>query len=157
MKNKNMVLCIIASCVSFTSYTEQMSDPVEAIFTYIYRTNFWQSRESISGPGSELRFTNRMRQELNALIKRFNISSIADAPCGDCNWMRHVDIGTCRYIGFDIVEDLIENNRKLFGPTREFRHCNLIENIIEKVDLIICRDMLAHLDYEQIFTVLKNF
>lgn len=159
MKIKTKVFSGVLSCLSFSSIAAnaQIADPVEAIFTYIYKTNFWQSKESISGPGSELRFTNRMRQELSSLIKRFNISSIADAPCGDCNWMRYVNIGDCRYIGFDIVEELIENNRKMFGAAREFRHANLVENIIEKVDLIICRDMLAHLTYEQVFTVLRNF
>ena len=46
----------------------------------------------------------------------------------------------------------------MFGvANREFRHINLIENVIEKVDLIICRDMLAHLTYEQVFKVLRNF
>ena len=95
--------------------------------------------------------------ELSALLKRFGITSIADAPCGDCNWVRHVDIGSCTYIGIDIVEDLIERNKNLFGSTREFRHLNLIDNIIPKVDLIICRDMLAHLTDEQIFKVLRNF
>lgn len=151
----SMQLCLMFMFV--TAQNETISDPVEAIFTYIYKTNFWQSKESISGPGSELRFTNKTRQELSELIKRFNIKSIADAPCGDCNWMRYVDIGSCRYIGFDIVKDLIENNRKRFGSLREFKHLNLIENVIDQVDLVICRDMLAHLTYEQVFTVLRNF
>ena len=98
-----------------------------------------------------------MRKKLSALITLFGISSIADAPCGDLNWMKHVDIGTCRYIGIDIVQELIEHNAKIFGPTKEFRHLNLLEDVIEKVDLIICRDMLAHLTSEQVFTVLRNF
>lgn len=135
----------------------QVSDPIEKLFTDIYKTNFWLSSESVSGPGSELRFTRRMSHELTALIKRFGITSIADAPCGDCNWMRHVNIGSCRYIGYDIVQDLIERNREILGSHKEFEHTNLIENIIEKVDLIICRDMLAHLTDEQIFKVLHNF
>src|SRR5581483_4462307 len=80
-----------------------------------------------------------------------------DAPCGDLNWMRYVDIGTCKYIGIDIVQELIEHNKRYFGLTREFRHLNLLENIIERVDLIICRDMLAHLTHEQVFTALRNF
>lgn len=133
------------------------TDPIEEIFTHIYDTNQWLSKESISGPGSELRFTQKTRQGISSLIKYFNITSIADAPCGDCNWMRYVDIGTCSYIGYDIVYDLIENNKKRFGGTKEFRHINLLETIIDKVDLIICRDMLAHLNNEQIFTVLRNF
>ena len=158
-----LCLALLCSSVSYGSNNEnaatneRSADPVEQIFTHIYKTNHWSSRESISGPGSELRVTHSMRKELSKLIKRFGITSIADAPCGDLNWMKYVDIGTCRYIGIDIVQELIENNTKLFGSTREFRHLNLLENVIEKVDLIICRDMLAHLTYEQIFTALTNF
>jgi len=132
-------------------------NPVEKVFTQIYKTNQWGSRETVSGPGSELRFTQKISQKLSALIKLFGITSIADAPCGDLNWMRYVDIGTCKYIGIDIVQELIERNTRIFGPTKVFRHVNLIENIIEKVDLIICRDLLAHLTCEQVFTVLRNF
>lgn len=159
MKIKEATLCLALLLLTnnITSSNEHSLDPVEAIFTYIYEKNCWLSKESVSGPGSELRVTENMRQALTALIKRFGITSIADAPCGDLNWMRHVDIGTCRYIGIDIVQELIENNARLFGATREFRHLNLIENVIEQVDLIICRDMLAHLTDEQIFKVLKNF
>jgi hypothetical protein len=163
MKIKNVLLCLVLLSSTFhvsahdiTSSHGHAFDPVEQVFTRIYRTNQWGSPESISGPGSELRVTHRMRQDLSALIKRFGITSIADAPCGDLNWMKHVDIGTCAYIGFDVVQELIERNRKLFA-TKEFRHLNLIENVIEKVDLIICRDMLAHLTNEQVFTVLRNF
>jgi hypothetical protein len=154
MKINNATLCLALLCSSASYYA---LDPVEEIFTHIYKAHTWQSRESISGPGSDLKVTQRMSRELSALIKRFGITAIADAPCGDLNWMQYVDIGTCRYIGIDIVQELIERNTKIFGATKEFKHLNLIENIIEKVDLILCRDMLAHLTYEQIFTALKNF
>jgi hypothetical protein len=154
-------LVLLSSSVSLIAVndrsSEDIADPVEKIFTRIYKENIWESPESISGPGSELRVTQRMSQELSALIKQFGITAIADAPCGDLNWMRYVNMGTCRYIGIDIVQELIERNRRLFGATKEFRHLNLVENVIEPVDLIICRDMLAHLTYEQIFTVLRNF
>lgn len=160
MKITHATLCFSLLCSSahyLANDETPVLDTVEKVFTYIYKTNYWTSQESISGPGSELRVTHKMRKDLSALIKRFGITSIADAPCGDLNWMKHVDIGTCRYIGIDIVQELIENNTKKFGDTREFRHLNLLENVIEKVDLIICRDMLAHLTYEQIITALRNF
>ncbi len=157
IKQATLCLALLSSVNNIVPSNEQKVDQVEEIFTYIYKNNCWLSQESISGPGSELRVTHNMRQALTALIKRFGITAIADAPCGDLNWMKHVDIGDCRYIGVDIVQELIENNKKLFGSTREFMHLNLIEDIIEKVDLIICRDMLAHLTDEQIFKVLKNF
>ncbi len=165
MKIKNVTLCLALLCSSVSYFlannitlsNECVLNPLEEVFTHIYKTNGWGSRETVSGTGSELTVTQKMRQELSALIKRFGITSIADAPCGDLNWMRYVDIGTCRYIGIDIVQEIIESNVKIFGFTREFRHLNLLENIIEQVDLIICRDMLAHLTYEQIFTALRNF
>ena len=153
MKIKNVALFIIL----LSSSVNHCTDQVENIFTKIFNTNQWGSRESISGPGSEVKFTQRTRRGLVALIKLFGITSIADAPCGDLNWIKHIDLGTCRYIGIDIVQNLIERNKTIFGPTREFQHLNLIEDVIEKVDLIICRDMLAHLTDEQIFTVLRNF
>jgi len=154
-KKNNAMLCLalLASTAS-----PCLADQVEETFTRFYKTNNWGSQETVSGPGSELRVTHKMRQELSKLIKRFNITSIADAPCGDLNWIKHVDIGTCRYIGYDVVADLIENNKRMFGFTkREFQHMNLLEGIIEKVDVIICRDMLAHLTYDQIFQALRNF
>jgi hypothetical protein len=159
MNIKDLTACLLLLGLNTADTISQVknSDPVENLFTSIYKTNFWQSAESVSGPGSELRVTRRMIFELSALLKRFDITSIADAPCGDCNWMRHVDIGSCTYTGFDIVEELIERNTRLFSPTREFKYLNLIDNIIPKADLIICRDMLAHLTDEQIFKVLRNF
>lgn len=160
MKINKAMLCSFLLCFSSNYISADVDapiDPVEEIFTRIYTTHTWQSPETVSGPGSTLRVTQKMRQELSALLRRFKIDSIADAPCGDCNWMRYVEIGGCTYIGIDIVKELIEKNRKTFGGTREFMHINLIENIIPQVDMIICRDLLAHLTYEQIFKVLKNF
>lgn len=148
-----LLLSLSLNCSS----SNDLADPVEKEFTRIYNVNQWGSRESISGPGSELRFTQKILNKISALITLFDIKSIADAPCGDLNWIKHVNIGDCRYIGFDIVQDLIEKNIKTFGATREFRHLNLIDNVIDKVDLIICRDMLAHLTNEQVFSALKNF
>ena len=153
MKNRFFYLSLL--CCSTIALT---NDPVENLFTNIYRQKFWHLGEGVSGPGSELRITQRTRGELSALIKRFGITSIADAPCGDFNWMRHVDMGTCIYTGYDIVQELVENNNMLFGsPLRSFKHMNLINGIIDKADLIICRDCLAHLTNEQIFKVLRNF
>jgi hypothetical protein len=154
MKIKNITLSLVLLGANFCT---QADDQVEQVFTHIYKTKFWQAGDSVSGPGSELKFTHKARYGIADLIKRFKITSIADAPCGDLNWMRHVDIGTCRYIGYDVVQELIERNIRFFGETREFRHLNLVDGVIEKVDLIICRDMLAHLTHEQILKALRNF
>ncbi len=159
IKNEAIIASLFCSILSSTVTADTAtSDPVEVLFTNIYKTKFWQLGESVSGPGSELKVTEKTRYALSELLKRFSISSIADAPCGDYHWMRHVNIGNCTYLGLDIVDELIQKNSSLFGSDKiRFQHANLIDNVIEKVDLIICRDMLAHLTDEQIFKVIRNF
>jgi len=128
---------------------------IKNIFTNIYKTNKWNSKESISGTGSELKVTENLRKELPTIINDLNIKSILDLPCGDFNWMSKVDLKGVKYIGADIVEDLIEKN-KIKYPNIEFKVLDLVNDILPKVDLIIVRDCFVHLTYENIFKSLKN-
>jgi hypothetical protein len=82
------------------------------VFTDIYRNNHWGSSESISGEGSMIEQTQTLIIELGKLFKEKRFSSILDIPCGDFNWMKKVDLENIDYIGADIVEDLIEKNKK---------------------------------------------
>ena len=61
-------------------------------FTWIYKNNYWQSNESASGTGSSLKNTENLRKELPALISKFSVQKIFDAPCGDFNWMGKVNL-----------------------------------------------------------------
>ena len=81
-------------------------------FRDIYARNSWGSNESVSGPGSELGFTSGLQVELAKMLRELGVQSLADAPCGDFNWMRCVDLAGIRYLGVDIVAELIEMNRK---------------------------------------------
>ena len=56
-------------------------------FELIYKSNFWSSKESVSGLGSEYKNTINLRNEMVKLIKNYKIESILDAPCGDFNWI----------------------------------------------------------------------
>lgn len=128
---------------------------VKNIFTSIYNTNKWNSKESVSGTGSEIRVTENLRSELSNLINEYNIKSILDLPCGDFNWMSKIDLNGVDYIGADIVTDLIEKNRKSY-PDFNFEVMNIIEDELPKVDLIIVRDCFVHLTYENINKSLVN-
>src|SRR5438067_4505170 len=88
-------------------------------FTAIYRNNLWNNEESYSGGGSTLKRTSQIRSQLPSLLKERNIRSICDAGCGDFNWMKHVDMGQTTYIGVDIVRDMIEANKALYGNERK--------------------------------------
>src|SRR5579885_1138281 len=62
------------------------------IFSEIYRSNQWGASESVSGLGSELSATERVREELPKIVREFGVRSMLDIPCGDFHWMRQVDL-----------------------------------------------------------------
>jgi hypothetical protein len=112
--------------------------------------------ESVSGDGSKLRNTETLRKELPILFEKYNIKSMIDLPCGDWNWMRKIDLSNIKYYGFDIVEDLIKENRKKY-PNIDFEVKNGLEDSLPQVDLIMCRDLIIHFPLEEIFKLLNNF
>jgi hypothetical protein len=132
-----------------------MNKQLEQVFTNIYDTRAWHSKESISGNGSELIQTEQIINELPVLLKKYNITSMLDIPCGDFNWMQHVNLDNVKYIGADIVEDLIVSNRNKY-PNTEFRHLDLTKSELPKVDLILARDVFVHMKYNTIVAALEN-
>ncbi|HEY7871883.1 MAG TPA: class I SAM-dependent methyltransferase [Rudaea sp.] len=131
-------------------------DSRETAFSRIFRDNAWGSDESRSGLGSTLHTTQRLRMLLPALLRGLNVRSMLDAPCGDFNWMRHVDLGDTRYVGCDIVGEIVLANRAAH-PDREFVKLDLVEDKLPPVDLIFSRDCLQHLPEPDIWRALRNF
>ena len=78
------------------------------IFRSHYLTNHWGDNDSISGTGSNLIQTNTIRIEIPKTIKKYKIKSILDIPCGDYYWMKEIDFKGIKYLGADIVPDLIK-------------------------------------------------
>ena len=127
------------------------------VFTEIYNTNHWKSSESISGTGSEISQTKSLIKSLNELIQDKNISSILDIPCGDFGWMKEVDLSNIKYTGADIVEKIIDINKKKYLINNlEFKVIDLINDQLPKNDLMIIRDCFVHLSYSDIDKAIKN-
>lgn len=119
-------------------------------FTHIYETNFWGNPESASGNGSTLEATTTLRTELPRLLRDIGAKSLLDIPCGDFRWMSTVELGI-PYIGADIVDGIVQNNINNFsGPDRQFMRLDITESILPQCDVILVRDCLVHLSYENI-------
>jgi predicted glycosyltransferase involved in capsule biosynthesis len=132
--------------------------PVKEVFSEIAASNRRNGGESVSGPGSALLHTEEIRQRLPLLIQDIGARSLLDAACGDFNWMKQVRLGIDQYFGLDVVEELITEDEKRFGtPTRKFACSDIAGHPLPQVDLILCRDCLVLLSYEDIFRALKNF
>ena len=127
---------------------------IERIFTETYKDKIWGEGESSSGAGSSVTATCKLRAELPNFLKRYYIRSILDLPCGDYNWMKLVEL-PCDYIGADIVQYIINENRKNY-PDIRFEHLDLLTSDLPKVDCIFCRDCLGHLSFKDVEKALAN-
>ncbi len=79
------------------------------------------------------------------------MKSFLDAPCGDFNWMKHVNKSGLKYIGGDIVQGLVDLNNKRYGTDQiSFIKLNIISDPLPKVDLVFVRDCLVHFNDENI-------
>jgi hypothetical protein len=128
----------------------------EEIFTDIFRRRGWPARESVSGGGSDLAETGQIVAALPVLCAEYQVHSLLDIPCGDFNWMRTVNLRGISYLGADIVRELIAQNQQYTTAGIAFRQLDLLVDPLPKVDLILCRDCLVHLSFDDIFLALHN-
>ena len=127
------------------------------VFTKIYKTNYWGSKKSFSGQGSELKSTETLRNRLIDIVKNYNIKSILDIPCGDFNWMKEIVNNFESYMGCDIVSEIVEaNNNKYSNENIKFKVLNICSDKLDKVDLIFTRDCLQHLPLDYVIKAINN-
>ncbi len=117
----------------------------DAIFTRKYKRNSWKDPETVSGGGSNLRRTKVIREQIPILIRDFRIKSLLDAPCGDFNWMKEINLDIVeKYVGIDIVEQIIEQNQRIYSNA-QFMVMDITNSktLLPRFDLILCRDCLV--------------
>ena len=100
--------------------------------------------ETVNGYGSYLENTEEIRAALPRIFSKHEVQVFTDIPCGDMNWMGHVDLIGVDYLGCDLVPDMIEDNRAKY-PHLAFKVLNLVMDVPRRSDLILCRDLLFHL------------
>jgi SAM-dependent methyltransferase len=131
---------------------------LKTVFAEIYHNNAWNDSESVSGRGSTLARTRAIVTSLPGLLKELQAGTLLDAACGDFNWAQHINLGDIKYIGVDIVPELIERNRQLYEQAgRTFLSLDISKSRLPRADLILCRECLIHLSFGRIKQVISNF
>ena len=132
--------------------------PSSLDFDKIYENNGFVGADSRSGEGSSFFQTRIIRVELPRLLKDLGVRHLLDVPCGDWNWMRHVDLGDIQYTGGDIVHTIVDRNNELYGnERRQFKRLNIVTGPLPEADLIFCRDCLVHLNFADGLAALDQF
>lgn len=128
-------------------------------FTTLFKSGRWVSVESASGPGSDRGSPSVVHAvaALETVTRDFSIRSIADVPCGDFNWMGLFldDHPGIDYVGYDIVEDLIAQNRARH-PGRRFEVLDITRETPPAADLVFSKDLVNHLFERDVWAALGH-
>tara|TARA_Y100000389_G_scaffold103283_1_gene100187 strand:+ start:9028 stop:9609 length:582 start_codon:yes stop_codon:yes gene_type:complete len=115
-----------------------------------------------SGQGSSVEATD---EYYNPFIRRFieenNIKTVVDLGCGDWQSSYHIYNNTdVEYYGYDAYENIVITMNKRYSMKQNYTFCFLdVVNDLDKVidgDLYIIKDVLQHLNYDSIYTLLDN-
>ena len=151
------------------SPTQHRADPaMQEKFEEIYRTNQWGSvaDNGGSGDGSNSAATQYTMSCIRAVVNKYELTSMADAPCGGMHWMPTLlrdlrgDFPDFSFLGVDIVRSVIEANQaKFINETwMQFHVLDFTQTAIpDDVQLILCRDALQHLPLEKAIDALEMF
>ncbi|HKU62333.1 MAG TPA: class I SAM-dependent methyltransferase [Gemmatimonadales bacterium] len=142
---------------------EKLSDRGEAasssaaIFRDIYQRNHWSGPESRSGLGAGAEQTGALAEALPDLLHRLGVGVLLDLPCGEFEWMGRIELPVERYIGADLLPELIRPLQERSGSaTRSFVVLDLTRDPLPPADLLLCRDCLVHLSFADIRRALVN-
>src|SRR5687768_17448374 len=132
---------------------------VKEVFTRIYDTNEWGGRKGhfCSGSGSSDHHARLYATMVKAFIAERNIRTLVDLGCGDFVVGRELQVPGVKYIGVDIVEQLVEHNNRNFGSGEiSFLCLDIIADHLPDADLCLVRQVLQHLSNSQIDAVLRK-
>jgi hypothetical protein len=148
---------LMTKYVQFKRNRRWKNKSAEEVFTSIYNSKGWGGHQSVSGRGSDDDQTATIAQAIPGIITQFNIKSMLDIPCGDFHWMKNVELGAVKYIGSDIVAEIVTHNNTTYGsPKISFSQLDLIAGPLPQVDLVFCRDCLVHFSFAHITSALNS-
>ena len=131
--------------------------PIRSVFTKLYYEPI-ADRDSLSGSGSDLVQTAVIARELPRVVGELGIETMLDAPCGDYYWMRHVKLHLTKYVGVDVIRELVMRNAERFGGNGKLFMClDVTTDKLPMVDLIFSRDMTVHLSNNDALAAFRNF
>ena len=127
---------------------------MKEIFADIYEKERWGKGRG-SGPGSSLFSNKKYIPFLENFLRDNNITSVIDFGCGDWQFSQYIDWGDIDYLGLDVVDSVIENNKKQF-PEYSFVSDTDVFKYLSDRKLIIIKYVLMHWPDEEIESFLDK-
>jgi SAM-dependent methyltransferase len=132
----------------------------QQVFSRIYGDGVWgrnSDGEGISGVGSIYENARPYVKLLQKFLKTHQIKSVVDVGCGDWELSKYIQWGDIKYIGYDVVSDVIEKDTAKYGSSQfQFICGDGVNADLPEADLLICKDVLQHLPNSYIHTLISK-
>jgi hypothetical protein len=135
--------------------------PTRDAMAQIYEMNLWGEGQSgfYSGIGSH--HPELVEPYVNAVLSFLSSFDpplvVCDLGCGDFNIGKEMVKHTEKYIAVDIVEELIDHNRKTFKEENVEFHClDIAADDLPLGDCVLLRHVLQHLSNREIERIVKK-
>lgn len=136
------------------------AEATKKAFEDIYRKAGWGTNggdAGVSGYGSTMEATAVYRTFLQQFMKDADVKTVVDAGCGDWESTQALDWKGIDYKGYDIVESVIERDKKRFEkPNVHFFTADIVETELPPADLLIVKQVLQHLPNASVTKFLKQ-
>lgn len=133
---------------------------LQETFQTIYGSQSWVQTgvPFSSGSGSKGEPVLQYCDAVVRLIRERNIRSVVDIGCGDFFVGKHiVEAANVRYIGVDIVPELIAHHqRTVKDPRVTFMHADMTRDTLPGADLCLVRQVMQHLSNQEISSAFAN-
>lgn len=130
----------------------------KTIFYWIYRLKLWGRHKGFySGDGSNIGIPIYSSYILRIVKDMQKPVIILDLGCGDFRVGKTLINDDVKYIGVDVVQELIEHNREHYQSTNvSFYQCDIVNDNLPDADIVLIRQVLQHLDNESIKKILNK-
>lgn len=126
---------------------------VGAAFEQVYKNELWGKG---SGPGSLPANTSAYRHFLEDFIRDNGVASVTDLGCGDWQSSKYICWEGLKYLGIDVVPEVVANNTRLYG-SEMIRF--IVSSEVDELpggDLLICKEVLQHLPNDLVIKYLSK-
>ena len=131
------------------------------LFSRIYARGAWgqagEPGDFFSGSGSGSEAAAAYIRYVNGYLAKHGIDTIIDIGCGDFRVASRLDLTSRRYIGSDIVPELVARNEARFGAHNiRFLSLDAVAEDPPEGDLALLRQVLQHLNNHDVEAVLRR-
>ena len=146
----------------YNTYIQNIGLSDKDVFKKIYLEKLWGGNEIdkfYSGSGSrEKKLTDLYIKIIKKFLYELKNPIVVDCGCGDFNVGKNFVKHTKHYYAFDIVDELIDYNKKKFlFPNLSFKIKDITKDPIPKTNVLLVRQVLQHLNNGNIKKFIHNF